>query len=115
MALDELILRHHGGTQLNSPRHILHLYEDNNPLHILKESPYYDSEKLNSLLKCKRNCLDIMSTIELAALELIDRTMTALDKNYTPFSIFLDLSKAFDTIDYQILLNKLSHYGIKRL
>ena len=62
MALGELILYHHGGTQINSLRHVLHLYVDNNPLHILKESSCYDSEKLNSLLKYKRNCLGIMST-----------------------------------------------------
>ena len=50
---------------------------------------------------------------ELAALELVDKTITALD-NDTPFSISFDFSKAFDTIDHQILLNKLSHYGIKK-
>ena len=36
---------------------------------------------------------------ELAALELTDRIITALDNHNTPLNIFLDLSKAFDTLD----------------
>ena len=51
---------------------------------------------------------------ELAALELTDdRIITALDNHNTPLNIFLDLSKAFDTLDHTILLYKLLCYGIR--
>ena len=49
---------------------------------------------------------------EYAIMEVIDRTITALDSNETPINIFLDLSKAFYTLDHNILLNKLHTYGI---
>ena len=50
---------------------------------------------------------------EYAALELVDRILNSLDNRKLPISIFLDLSKAFDTLDYEILLYKLHHYGTR--
>ena len=49
----------------------------------------------------------------LAISELVDRIYLNLDKKGIPLAIFLDLSKAFDTIDHKILINKLKHYGIQ--
>jgi hypothetical protein len=49
---------------------------------------------------------------EHATIELTDKILTAMDHNETPLSIFLDLSKAFDTLNHNILLHKLKHYGL---
>ena len=43
---------------------------------------------------------------EYAALEIVDRITTHLDNNQLPISIFLDLSKAFDTLDHIITITK---------
>ena len=44
--------------------------------------------------------------------ELVGRISNSLDNRKLPISIFLDVSKAFDPLDYEILLYKLNHYGI---
>ena len=49
---------------------------------------------------------------EFAALELIDRILLDMDKGEIPFAIFIDLSKAFDTLDHITLMRKLSYYGV---
>ena len=50
---------------------------------------------------------------ELAVLELIDRITQELDNSHVSINIYLDLSKAFDTLDHNILLYKLNCYGIR--
>ena len=49
---------------------------------------------------------------ELAAVKLVDFISHEMESDHTPTNIYVDLSKAFDTINYDILLDKLSYYGI---
>lgn len=50
---------------------------------------------------------------ELAILELQDRVSKILSERKCCLGIYMDLSKAFDTLDHAILLAKLQHYGIR--
>ena len=52
---------------------------------------------------------------ELALIEISDLIYKALDSSEFFFSLYLDLSKAFDTVNFEILLQKLDHYGIRGL
>ena len=51
----------------------------------------------------------------LAMIFLVDKISNALEKGDYVLGLFLDFSKAFDTVNHDILFIKLEHYGIRGL
>ena len=49
----------------------------------------------------------------MAVLSLIDDISNELNNKNHSVGIFIDLSKAFDTIDHNVLLKKIEYYGIR--
>ena len=50
---------------------------------------------------------------EHAIINLKEYILQNLEKGESTAILFLDLQKAFDTVDHSILLSKLEHYGIR--
>ena len=49
----------------------------------------------------------------MALLDMQTSIIEAMDQNKFSLGVFLDLSKAFDTVDHNILINKLEYFGIR--
>ena len=48
-----------------------------------------------------------------ALIDMTEQIRKALDRSQFAYGTFIDLKKAFDTVDHQILLSKLEHYGVR--
>ena len=64
----------------------------------------YDFFHENQLFHSSQYGFRKLHSAELAALELSDRVLKDVDERNISLAIFMDLSKAFDTLDHQILL-----------
>ena len=49
----------------------------------------------------------------MAIMELVENITNAMDNGKFTIGFFIDLKKAFDTVDYSILVTTLDHYGIR--
>ena len=79
-------------------------------------SQLYSYFNINNLLSEQQYGFRSQHSTELACVKLtnyIIKEMDNIKEIKIPTAIFLDLSKAFDTLNFDILLNKLKYYGVR--
>ena len=71
---------------------------------------YLTAEKL---LNLKQFYFETGLSTEHALIQLVDQIYKSFEKYHYALDVFLDLLKAFDTVDHTILIKKIEMYGIK--
>ena len=69
----------------------------------------------NNILYPKQFGFQKFHSTDYAIAQLIDQIFNSFEENKFTLGVFIDLSKAFDTVNHDILLTKLSNYGIQNI
>ena len=70
-------------------------------------------QKFNNILCTNQFGFRKNSNTSDAIIEFVDYVYSSLDKKQSTVAVYLDFSKAFDTVNHGILMSKLQHNGIK--
>ena len=67
----------------------------------------------NKIYYAKQFGFQVVHSTDHAIIQLVDQIFQAYENNLSTLGVFIDLSKAFETVDHKILLKKLELYGIR--
>ena len=67
----------------------------------------------NNILYKKQFGFQKQYSTDHAIVHLVNEILKSFESNYYTLGVFIDLTKAFDTVDHNILLKKLFHYGVR--
>ena len=74
----------------------------------------YEHLNSNNILYKTRFGFHKGHSTEQAILQLVDQVSNSFEKNLFVLCVFINLSKAFDTVDHNILICKLQNYGVSK-